>query len=143
MRVMFWTQRAANGLPYVYTLESLAGFLGIELPELRRGRRAQESLPEASARGLRGWQALWQHRFDDFQILRKSGQVFYKGAKPSGYIYGVILRGNGMKENVVRQELTKMGCECSPPLTANQIDGAIEQSSKTGNRFGIPLSQTT
>jgi hypothetical protein len=33
-----------------------------------------------------------------------------------------------MKENVVRQELTKMGCECSPPLTANQIDGAIEQS---------------
>jgi hypothetical protein len=129
MRVMFWTQRAANGLPYVYTLESLAGFLGIELPELRRGRRAQESLPEASARGLRGWQALWQHRFDDFQILRKIRGRFLQGCRNrAAYIYGVILRGNGMKENVVRQELTKMGCECSPPLTANQIDGAIEQS---------------
>jgi arginine repressor len=33
-----------------------------------------------------------------------------------------------MKENVVRQELTRMGCECFPPLSASEIDGAIEQS---------------
>jgi hypothetical protein len=129
MRVRFWTQRAANGLTYVYTLESLAGFLGIELPQLRRGSRAPRSLPEASARGLRGWLALWQHRFDDFQVLREIRGGFYKGCRNrAAYIYGVILRGNGLMENVVQQELTKMGHECSPPLTASQIAGAIEQS---------------
>jgi hypothetical protein len=128
-RVMFWTQRAANGLTYVYTLESLAGFLGIELPQLRRSRRVPESLPAASARGLRGWQALWQHRFDDFRLLREIRGRFSKGCRNrAAYIYGVILRGYGMKENVVRQELTKMGCECSPPLSTSEIDGAIEQS---------------
>jgi hypothetical protein len=129
MRVMFWTQRAANGLTYVYTLESLAGFLGIELPQRRRGRRVPESLPAASARGFRGWQALWQHRFDDFQTLRIIRGGFSDGCRNgAAYIYGVILRGYGMNENVVRQELTSMGRECSPHLSASEIDGAIEQS---------------
>src|SRR5580658_869785 len=80
-RVMFWTQRAANGLAYDYTLESFAGCLGIELPQLQRGRRVPECLPEASARVLRGWQALWQHRFDNFQILREIRAGFPRGAE--------------------------------------------------------------
>jgi hypothetical protein len=129
MRVMFWTQRAADGRAYVYTLESLAGFLDLELPQLRRARRLPEFRPEAYERGLKGWKALWQHRFDDFQILRRIRGRFSEGCRNyAAYIYAVILRGYGMKDNVVQQELTKMGSECSPPLTVSQIVGAIEQS---------------
>jgi hypothetical protein len=129
MRVMFWTQRAADGRAYVYTLESLAGFLDLELPQLRRARRLPEFRPEAYERGLKGWKALWQHRFDNFQILRRIRGRFSKGCRNhAAYIYAVILRGYGMKDKVVQQELTKMGSECSPPLTVSQIVGAIEQS---------------
>ncbi len=129
MRVAYWTQRAADGRAYVYTLESLAGFLDLELPQLRHTHRLPESRPEACERGLRGWQALWQHRFDDFQILRKMRGRFSEGCRNhEAYIYAVILRGYGMKDKVVQQELTKMGNECLPPLTVSEIDGAIEQS---------------
>jgi hypothetical protein len=130
MRVMYWPQFDSNGRSYIYTLESLAGFLGIEAPQLRRSRcLTAASSPEASERGLKGWQALWQHRFDDFQTLRQIRGGFSKGCRNrAAYIYAVILRGNGMKDTDVQKELTKMGSECDPPLTLSQIDGAIEQS---------------
>jgi len=129
MRVMFWTQRAANGRAYVYTLESLAGFLGIELPLVRRGRRVSEPRPEASARGLKGWQALWQYRFDDFQTLFKIRGRFSEGCRNwAAYYYGVILRGCGMTDQAVRRELTRFGSKCSPVLTQDEVHGAVEQS---------------
>ena len=129
MRVMFWTQRATNGRAYVYTLESLAGFLGIELPLLRRGRRVSEPRPEASARGLKGWQALWQYRFDDFQTLFKIRCGFSEGCRNSAaYYYGVILRGCGMTDQAVQRELTRFGSECFPVLTPEEVHGAVEQS---------------
>ncbi|MGA8086719.1 MAG: hypothetical protein WCA10_05385 [Terracidiphilus sp.] len=132
MRVMYWPQYDATGRAYVYTLESLAGFLDIELPQRRRAGRVPESSPEASARGLRGWQALWQHRFEDFQVLREMRGSFSKGCRNgAALMYAVILRGNGMKDSVVRQQLEKMGGECSPPLTASEISGAIQQSNRS------------
>jgi hypothetical protein len=129
MRVMFWRQYDATGRAYVYTLESLAGFLGIELPQLRRRSNVPESRPEASARGLKGWQALWRHRFDDFQSLREMRGGFSEGCRNrAAYIFGVILRGNGITDSVVGQQLTKFGSDCLPPLTASEIGGAIQQS---------------
>jgi len=35
-----------------------------------RQRRTAVALPETSERAARGWKALWQHRFNDFQRLR-------------------------------------------------------------------------
>jgi hypothetical protein len=130
-RVVFWTQRAANGRPYVYTLDSLTSFLGVELRKTQRGRRGSEVRPEASARGFKGWQALWQHRLDDFQALRNIRGRFSEGCRNQvAYIYGVILPGNAMAENVVQDELSRLGNECSPPLTDEEIHYAVEQSKR-------------
>jgi hypothetical protein len=136
LRVKYWTQRAANGLPYVYTLEFLANFLGVELPQLRQRRRPVETLPEASARGVRGWQALWEHRFHDFQTLHSVRGGFREGCRNSAlYTYGLILCGLKFDEKTVWEEMNKLGKSCWPPLTDMEIIAAFEQS--LANRRGV------
>ncbi len=132
LRVMYWTQRDANGRAYVYTLESLADFLGVELPRLRPTRQAAEPRPKASERALRGWSALWKQRFDDFETLRRMRSGFSDGCRNhAAYIYGVILRGNGLNDAAIRQAVTILGRECHPPLSEEAIKGAIHQSGQS------------
>jgi len=134
-RVMFWTQRTANGKPFFYTLDSLASFLGVELPQLRQ-RRTAVALPETSERAARGWKALWQHRFNDFQRLRDLRGGFREGCRNSAlYFYGSILRGLKFDEHTVRHEMEKMGKSCWPPVTDEEIIAACEQT--LANRWGF------
>lgn len=131
-RVMYWTQHRADGGGYRYTLDTLADFLGVELPELRPNKQGPKPRPEASERGLRGRQALWQHRFEDFETLRRLRGGFRDGCRNrSAYIYGVILRGVGFTDAAVAEAVTRFGRECRPPLTEAQIHGAIEQSKES------------
>jgi hypothetical protein len=132
LRVMYWTQRDVNGRAYVYTLESLANFLGVELPRLRPTRQAAEPRPKASECALRGWSALWKQRFDDFETLRRMRGGFSEGCRNhAAYIYGVILRGNGLNDAAIRQAVTILGRECRQPLSEEAIKGAIHQSGES------------
>jgi hypothetical protein len=135
LRVMFWTQRGANGKPYFYTIGTLAGFLGVELPQLRQ-RRGVAASPERSERGVRGHQALWTHRFHDFQRLRDLRGGFRRGCRNSAaYFYGLILRGLNFDEKTVRTEMDTFGQSCWPPLTDEEILAACEQT--LANRWGF------
>ncbi len=131
-RVMMWTQRRADGDGYIYTLDRLAEFLNLEIPRLRPNRRGAQLRSEASERGLRGWRALWQQRFEDFETLRRMRRAFAEGCRNrAAYIYGVILRGNGLDDAAVRQAVTILGRECCPPLSEREIKNAIEQSEES------------
>lgn len=127
-RVHFWPQLSGSGKGYSYSLRELAILVGVSVPELRPNRRRQ-SEPEARERGLRGWRALWQLRLEDFETLRGMRGTFRKGCRNrSAYIYGVILRGVGFTDATIDDAVTRFGRECSPPLSAREINDAIEQS---------------
>jgi hypothetical protein len=131
-RVMIWTQRRDDGRGYLYTLESLASFLSLEFPKLRPRRQTATLRPEASGRGLQGWQALWQQRFEDFETLRGMRGGFSQGCRNrAAYVYGIILRSNRLDDAAVRQAVTILGRECRPPLAQPEIEGAIEQSKES------------
>lgn len=135
-RVMMWTQRGSDGRGYMYTLENLVGFLGLEFYEKRRNTKNADPRPEASERGLRGWRALWQQRFEDFESLRRMRGAFSQGCRNrAAYIYGVILRGNGLNDAAVSKAVTILGGECRSPLTQREIKGAIEQSKESRRRL--------
>ena len=132
LRVMFWTQRAANGRPIVYTLEFLAEFLAVELPRIRANRQPAEPRRKASERALKGWSALWQQRLEDFEALRRRRGSFSEGCRNrAAYIYGVILHGNGLDEAIIRQAVTSLGRECRPLLSEKEIKNAINQSGES------------
>ncbi len=130
-RVAFWPQLRANGRGFQYTLEELADSLGIQLPELRPQLRRPAGR-EASERGLRGWRALWQQRFEDFELLRQARGSFAQGCRNrAAYIYGVILRGGGLDDRAVAEAVMRLGRECRPPLSHPEIRAAIEQSKRS------------
>jgi hypothetical protein len=133
-RVMMWTQRRADGHGYTYTLDELAEFLNLELPRHRPYRAQPRS--EGSERGLRGWRALWQQRFEDFETLRSARDGFSQGCRNrAAYIYGVILRGNGLDDAAVRKAVMILGRECRPRLSEVEIQNAIEQSKESRGRL--------
>ncbi len=49
----------------------------------------------------------------------------------AAYIYGVMLRGNGFDDAVVRQAVTILGRECRPRLSEMEIQNATEQSKES------------
>ena len=53
----------------------------------------------------------------------------------AAYIYGVILRGNGLHDTAVSKAVTILGGECRSPLTQREIKGAIEQSKESRRRI--------
>jgi hypothetical protein len=106
----------------------------LELPRHRPYRAQPRS--EDSERGLRGWRALWQQRFDDFETLRRARNGFSQGCRNrAAYIYGVILRGNGRDDAAVRGAVTILGKECRPSLSGLEIQNAIEQSKESRGRL--------
>ena len=127
-RVQFWPQLSSSGKGYSYTLEELAVLLGVKPPEMRPNRR-RTSEPEAQECGRRGWLALWQQRFDNFETLRHVRGGFREGCRNrAAYIYAVILRGVGFTDAATAGAVTRLGRECRPPLSQGEINGAIEQS---------------
>jgi len=127
-RVHFWPQLSSSGKGYSYTLQELANFLGVNVPEPRPNRRPKSD-PEAQKRGLNGWRSLWRQRLEDFETLRQMRGGFEEGCRNrSAYIYGVILRGVALTEAAIAEAVTQFGQECRPPLSPSQINGAIEQS---------------
>lgn len=128
-RVQFWPQLDNRGKGYSYTLRGLAGLLGVEAPELRKDF---QSKPGSNQKAIRGWRALWQQRFDDFHALRAIRGTFQEGCRNrAAYVYGVILRGVGFTEAAVTKLVVQFGSECSPPLSQNEVEGAIDQSRKS------------
>jgi hypothetical protein len=127
-RVQFWPQLSASGKGYSYTLEHLASLIGVKVPELR-SKRQPSNAPE---RGLRGWQALWQQRLEDFTALRQMRGGFRKGCRNrAAYIYGVILRGAGFTDAAVADAVNQLGRKCRPPLSQQDIIGAVAQSKES------------
>jgi hypothetical protein len=115
----------------VYNLEGLARYLGIELPSLRDSRRGLDRSQD-SQKGLRGWQALWQQRYQDFETVRQMRQGFAEGCRNrAAYLYAVILRGRGFAEKSLIDAVTQLGRECKPPLSHAEIMGAVSQSKES------------
>jgi hypothetical protein len=127
-RVMYWRQFRVDGRGYTYTLEALSEFLGLQWPEIRPAHRDRTRAQE-SERGLRGWNALWQQRFHDFESLRNMRGGFHDGCRNhAAYAYAVILRKCGFDDAAISCAVKALGEECSPPLNQERINWAIDQS---------------
>jgi hypothetical protein len=116
----------ASGRVAEYTLAQLADFLGLDGPGLRKPRS------ERSERGLTGWKALYAQRFTIFNQLWSIRGRFSEGCRNwACYCYGVILRGYGLDEPTVHQELEKLAAACDPPLSRSEITSAFRESKKS------------
>jgi DNA-binding transcriptional ArsR family regulator len=113
-----------------YTLNQLAAALDIQLPSLRHPRSA------ASERGLRGWNALYNQRYALFHQLLQIREAFQEGCRNRACLqYAIILRGYGMSDDAVRQELMRFGHKCCiPPLTTCEIEAAFGESRKSSGK---------
>jgi hypothetical protein len=137
-RVQFWPQLNNIGEPYSYTLPTLTDLLDIAIPAFHSSRRAKLVGGNGDS-GKGGWQALWRQRHQDFAALRGMRGTFRKGCRNNAaYVYGIILRGEGLSDTAVADAVMRFGHECTPPLTQAEIQGAIIQSRESRRRVSDP-----
>jgi hypothetical protein len=124
--VEYLFQTAGDGLVHMHTMEEVAEFLHIPIvPPPRESRAdmddAKKARSVAAARRLALTNA---NRLQDFRLLWKLRGHFSKDKGSRNWaalIYAFLLRANRIEDNTIRDEVTRLGRECRPPLDVYRI----------------------
>lgn len=118
VRVGYWIQRDQDAKPFTYTLNQMAAWLKVPPPNLPAGFRKAID-PAASAKGKRGYAALWEQRFDRIVKL-----LTIRGKAPEGtrnrtlYVLALCSRKHKMSEAETREVVMNVAeHQCDPPLS--------------------------
>ncbi len=117
--VTYAWQPNARGQAVVYTLDDMAKALGLTQFAVQTGAKR------------RGWLALQSGRLRQFDRLRAMRGGFQEGCRNRALLlYVIFMLKNGFGENAVMDNARRFGAECRPPLSEQEIGGAVASAKK-------------
>lgn len=161
-RVEFLLQGGAGGRGISYTIDELAGLVGLapgsvveplpimprsgrlaalpleggEAPRRRRSRDPNAPMSPIQLRGLKGWQALATYRLDDLSRLRElRGGAFGEGVRHNALlIYAALLWRAGYRDEELRRHIEEFNRDhLRPPLPASDVNSKAKQAARFTN----------
>jgi len=132
--VRWWIQGNSES-PYSYSLKQLAEFFSIKM--CRRLPVEERVLAECVGNQISGTRSMGHRNamqnklaaFDTLMSLRGGG--FQQGQRNNAaWIYGMLLRQNGVRRRDVNLRLLEMASNCAPPLSIPECNAAMKTAYK-------------
>jgi len=130
--VAFLIQKDAAGQPYLYTLEEMAKFLDVKVPEYHPAvKDALTDKQKPPGNRWRGYQALYARRVRDFKLLQAKRGGFQEGCRNRAcLLFASFLRKIRMPEPEIREHVLKFAKQCHPPLSQAEALAALREAMK-------------
>ena len=131
--VTYLIQKDAAGQPYLYTLDEMAKFLDVKLPEYHPTvKDALTDKQKQPGNRWRGHRALYAQRVRDFELLQSIRGGFKEGCRNRACLLSAsFLRKSKVSEREIREHVLKFAKQCRPALSEAEALAALREAMKS------------
>lgn len=129
-RVGYWLQAGEDGKPFVYTIDGLNSFFGMDTTP--KAPRVDSAAKKFSDRGRKGQRGRWLKSRADFNTLWAIRETWAEGTRNNAaFVYATILGYLGVSEDEIWAELLRLYAAFEQPARSSGGHRFTERDLKT------------